>query len=325
MPYKNWIKYSLITGVNVVLFYYLHTWFQSSIHWESLKKAILYIPREAILLALTMGIIQLLFYGSRLSYLIDKGFKSSFWIVCYGFGANNILPFRIGDILKIYFARKFFNVSATKLFFVKVMEKFFDLLLLFFIGIGALFFGAIVIGKTPLVLVSTLLLVVFGISIIGMVLIRRDIKWMVRLRNYGIINHCLSMFEEVVSNPSIKKAMGVTVIIWMITVVIIYVYYKLALPDFKIGWNDAFALVFVTTLSLGIPSTPGGIGVFEAAAVFYLTKFLLVPAEQALATAVVLHLLFALPQIILMMGAIVATRGITRNFKSDTPREHLIK
>ena len=108
--------------------------------------------------------------------------------------------------------------------------------------------------------------------------------------------------------PAKKKAIGISAIIWISTVAMMYIFYTLALPGFDIGWNDALALVFVTTISLGIPSAPGAFGVLETAVVFYLTKFMGVSADQSLATALVLHLLIAGPQIILMFSAMVIAR-----------------
>jgi glycosyltransferase 2 family protein len=303
---KKVVKYGLIIALNAVFFGYLYRWFQESISWDAFIRAIFYIPYTAIFSAFTMGLMILFFYAARLAYLSGKGLHSSFWVVSYGFGTNNILPFRIGDILKLYFARKYFNFSAAKLLFIKVMEKFFDLTLLFFIGGGAVFFEVITIGSEFLALILFTLIAVLVSSVTIIVLIRRETKWLIWIRRYDVFNHLLNIFEEVVTNLSIKKALGVTIIIWIMTVVMMYAYYNLALPDFKIGWGHAFSLVFVTTLSLGVPSSPGALGVFEAAVVLYLTSFLSVPAEIALASALVLHLLLALPQIALMVVAVIA-------------------
>jgi len=80
------------------------------------------------------------------------------------------------------------------------------------------------------------------------------------------------------------------------------------LPGISFHYSDVLALVFVTSLSLGIPTVPGAVGVFEATVVFYLSAFLNVAAEEALACAIILHLCIAVPQIGLMMIAPLATK-----------------
>ena len=308
MPYSKQLKFGLMIIANAVLFYFLYQWVQHSISWDTFKVAILDMPLSAVMTALIIGIILMFMYGQRLAYLIGREFNSCFWIVSYGFGANSILPFRIGDALKLYFARRYFAVSAAKLLFIKVMEKFFDLAFLLVIGILALLFGAIAVGKGPLIMITGLLIMVMLATLIAVLLIRRDTRFMMRLRQYALLDHFFNMFEEALNSPAKKKAVVVSAIIWVTTVIMIFIFYTLALPKFYFGWSDALALVFVTTISLGIPSAPGALGVFEAAIVFYLTRFVDVPAAQALATALVLHLLIALPQIVLMIAAVIVAR-----------------
>ena len=142
------VRYSVLVTINIVLFYYLVLWFRDSIRWTEFEEAILYIPAPAMLIALILGVLTLGAYGKRTALLVDKDFEPSFWIVTFGFGANNVLPFRLGDALKVYFARKNFKVSATKLIFVKVMEKSFDLSAVLIIGYIVLMAGVVAIKQT---------------------------------------------------------------------------------------------------------------------------------------------------------------------------------
>lgn len=308
---KQQLKFVLMALVNLVIFYFLYQWLLNSVNFLDFKRSLLHIPVEAISIALFLGLLSLLFYGLRLSCLIDKTFSTSFWIVCYGFGANNILPFRMGDVLKLYFARKYYQVPATKLVFVKIMEKMFDLSFLLLIGGLALLLGVAVIeGKHVMLVAAVLIVMTLGFFLV-LFLLRRDFQVMVWLRKNLLISRLLRHFEEVIMNPALKRAMLITAVIWLVTVVMMFAYYSLALMDYQLGVNDALALVFITTLSLGLPSAPGGLGVFEAGTVFYLSKFVDVPADLALAVALVLHLIVALPQIFLMFAAIIASRLTT--------------
>jgi|GEM_PF-6081168 len=306
MHYKNTAKYIVLTLGNLVFFYYLYLWFQSNIHWDSFIKAFFEIPLSAIFTVLLLGISTLGFYAERLSCLIGKKRDICFWVVSFGFGANNIFPFRIGDILKLFFARKYFHISAAKLLFVKVMEKFFDLSALLVIGaLAVLLFGAVAVKHDYLVWIAAFLVACLGITFMAVAIMQSESKWVKAIRKNNQINDICILFHEVISNPAIKRSLYATVIIWVVTVFMMYMYYRLTLQYFQVGLYDVLSLVFLTTMSFGIPAAPGGVGLFEAAIVFYLTKFVGVPTEKSLATALVLHFLLAFPQIIFMLFAII--------------------
>ena len=309
MPVAKQVKLAIVVGLNLVLFYFLYRWVQTSIRWEQFSNAFLETPVAAILVALVVGLFLLVLYGLRLGCLIDRPLSQTFWIICYGFGANNLLPFRIGDALKLYFAKRRYEVSMTRLLLVKVMEKFFDLFFLLVIGLLALFLGVIAVSQASLLLIFGLLIAVVVGAALVILLIGRNYGWLESLRRHPLVDHFFVVFEEVIRSPSKKQALLISVAIWILTVAMMKVFYAQALPGYEIAWRDALALVFVTTITLGLPSAPGAIGVFEAAIVFYLSGIVGVPAEQALASAVVLHLIVAVPQILFMLIAAIGARG----------------
>ncbi len=54
-------------------------------------------------------------YGVRLSLLMSVPFCKVFYVckafyVSIGYGLNNILPFRLGDIFKIYVKKRFYGI-----------------------------------------------------------------------------------------------------------------------------------------------------------------------------------------------------------------------
>lgn len=302
----TYIKYGLMVLVNLVFFYYLYMWVEISINWLDLKEALVSVPDSAIAWVLILELVALGLYGLRLATLIEQRLLISFWIVVFGFGANCILPMRLGDVAKLYYARRYYCVSATKLLFVKMMEKFFDLSFLLAIGFIPIILGGIVIEQIYLLVISLSLVAGLIVAMIAINMIRRDHRWVTKMRHYKSLNHFINMFEEVTASRFLKKSLLITMVIWLLTIAMMYFYYKIALGQYQIGWYDAFALVFITSLSLGIPSSPGGLGVFEAGIVIYLTNVIGVSPEQALATALIFHLLLVIPQIILMLGSMLA-------------------
>jgi glycosyltransferase 2 family protein len=317
MPHKKLFQYGLVIAANLILFYLLCQWYQKNIHWQELFLALQLISGSAIMAALVLGIGILTLYGQRLAYLLNhktkRPFWPSFWIISYGFGANNILPFRIGDALKIHFAKKYFNVPVTRLLLVNVMEKFFDLLALLIIGVWVAIIGSMAINKIHLLVIAAALALLLCGVILILALIQRDVAWVKNFRKHERIKNFITIFETLISNPNLIWVFCLTICIWAMTIGTMLVYYTIVFPNIDISLVDALALVFLSTLSLGIPSAPGSLGVFEAAVVFYLSTFLKIPAADALACAIVLHLVQAMPQILLMFASIVAGKWCYKN------------
>lgn len=324
MQHKRAYRYGLVIAVNIVLLYLLYRWYQQNIHWHEFAHALQTVPRTGVVAALVFGICILALYGQRLAYLLNQNttvpFWPSFWIISYGFGANNILPLRIGDGLKVYFAKKYFGISVTRLVLVKVMEKFFDLTALLFIGLWIAIIGSVAVDKVHLMGMAAFLTLLFCGAFIAAALAQRDILWISRLRRLEHVDHAIGTFQVVITNPALKQVLGMTFGIWAMTIGAMFMYYTLVFPDVNIRLVDILALVFLTALSLGIPSVPGALGLFEAAVVFYLNTFLKIPAVDALACALVLHLVQAVPQIALMMVAMLAGRWWRRNHMTTQPQ-----
>lgn len=308
MNIKKTAKYVVMIGLNVAFFYYFIVWLNESIQWEQVGAAFRQVPHAAIAFSLTFNLLILYFYGKRLACLVSQSFAAGFWISVYGFGANNVLPFRLGDLLKLYHAKKYYHISTTKLIFVKITEKLFDLGFLFLVGGGAFLGGGFFINEKYLGVIA-LFLIVAALSVTFLLYtISRRGRLIDVITGHRRLNHFYKKILEIKNNGDVVAALKISGIIWLMTTLIFYGFFRLALPDVSIGYSDALALTFITALSLGIPSTPGALGVFEAAVVFYLTTFLHVDTEHALATAVLMHLAMVIPQILLMVAAMVKVK-----------------
>jgi uncharacterized membrane protein YbhN (UPF0104 family) len=89
----------------------------------------------------------------------------------------------------------------------------------------------------------------------------------------------------------------------------------------ELGYDAAVLVVVATTFSLVIPALPTSVGVFEAATLVSLRPFG-VEDSQALACAVVLHVLSFLPFIV---AGLVALRlhAVARDTRAEPVRKHL--
>ncbi|CAL7963067.1 glycosyltransferase 2 family protein [Gammaproteobacteria bacterium] len=300
---KKTIKIIFFAIVNIVFFYILYLWIKRNIHIHELLFAIKQSSLFSLLLCLLISLFILVLYGKRLALLVVEPVKKAFPVVCIGFGLNNFIPFRLGDALRVYFAKKVYGFSITKMIVASFVEKYLDFLCVLICAL-VLFFakGAIVNEK---MFYGALILLVFMIVaawICGyFVFYENKIKsYFVK---YQIVGKVVSALENFFSNKNHSNIIGYTIAIWFCTWLVFYLYCKLNIHEHSFFWVDAFALVIITTASFAFPTVLAGIGVFESGMVFYLIKFVGLGPEQALALALMLHLIICVPQM-LLTGAI---------------------
>jgi len=304
------LKWALLLVINGVIFYFLHRWFTQNIDLGALRQAFTLIPLSAVMVALIGGILLLLAYGWRVSLLLQHPLRPATEITVYSFGLNILLPFRLGDIASLYYARRHYGVSASQLLVIKVIEKSLDLATVGIIGACVIIMGLEAVHKDSLATVTILV----TCALIGgaTVFIANHQEWRIMqwLMNPPIISSLITHFLETLLRPNKIQIFLVTLMVWLLSIAIVRGFFMLALPAGSVSWLDAATLTFLTTFSLGIPSSPGAIGVLEAVIVFYVTKFMQVDAEVALASALCFHLCMSSPH--LLLTGIIALKNAYR-------------
>jgi uncharacterized protein (TIRG00374 family) len=109
-----------------------------------------------------------------------------------------------------------------------------------------------------------------------------------------------------------KNILGVgvyTLLIWVFTVMIFFIFFKQSLDSIEFSLFDAVCLTLCTTLSLAVSTLPSSIGLFEAGVVYYLNEIKGVDQNTALALALVFHLLILLPQLVCMSYFLISKHG----------------
>ena len=300
MSIKPSLRLSIIVLINVFIFYVIFYWAKDNINVDLLLTSLRNIRLTPVILAFTIGCILLLVYAKRLSFIIAKSTQDSFKIVTISFGANNLLPFRLGDGIALIYAKKILNISMAKLLIGKVLEKYLDLCFVLLVGLFALTYNVFDSGlkdriwSNVFLIGAVLLFISFAITLLS----RK--RWLIeKLTSIGPIGQLFSQFRELRNSVKLTKVLLFSMLIWAFTVIQVYLFFDVYFYDSNFGLSDAFVIVFITSISLGIPSAPGGLGLFEAAIVFYLSTFLKITVEDALVAAFILHLIMAVPQIIL--------------------------
>lgn len=243
-----------------------------------------------------------------------------------GYFFNYILPARAGEAAKVIALHRDTGTPKAETVGTVVIERVFDvialLVLLFaaypllpsvaWLDTAALFAGVVLVALSALVYV----LVRYEERAV-----RTLLSPLRRIRGGAIADRV----EPAVANGTrglvalrdpwvAARAMGLTLVSWMTLAAA----YWIAMEAFALGLDaEAGVLVIVAiNLSLILPSSPAGLGVFEAATVVALNAFD-VPQSEALSYALVLHALDIAPA--LLIGAVILGPAALRHRRRAAP------
>ncbi len=238
-------------------------------------------------------------------------FKSLFPTLVIGFMANNVTPLRLGEFFRAHLNGKKEGISRSASLGTIILERLFDGMAMLLILGGSIFLrhsASTPISKnieTPAQLASF----VFGtafLTFFAMILFKKQTTQII---NY-LISHappkyhsplekiCHTFLDGLQILQNIKETFLVLVFslaAWTCEFTAFFLVaagFQLA-PD-PIHYNSAALLMAITNLGLMVPSTPGGLGIFEGIGVTLLTIYQ-IPSHTALAYIVTVHMLVFLP------------------------------
>jgi len=230
---------------------------------------------------------------------ISKLFSS----VMIGFMANNILPVRLGEIVRAYSIGKMENISKSSAFATVVIERVIDVFFMLFLFLLLLFlinFPEELVRGTYYILIFILFVLIFLLFIMR----KRDFV-------LNLIEKILGSFPEKISKriqrtvDSFIKGLDffhnthhfipiifLTVLMWFLYMGSYY--FAFMAFDFFNGSYHEFLLAGVVLLVLGsiglmIPSAPGAIGTFHSFCILGLLVVGLKDNNQSAAYAVFIH------------------------------------
>lgn len=276
--------------------------------------AFLSVSTFVVITILSVNFLTLLFYSKRLSAILDKKFSTSFALVNLGYGLNTILPFRMGEIAKLFYAKTIFLIPASQFVVATFIEKILDVV---FLGLLLSFFLLFSVQEYINIKLLLLVLATLAGAVIFILMIRKSIG---KIQNKevwnGKIQHFLLAVDEYSKGHSIKKLMLLSALVWVSNILAIYITFNVLLPiDFPLV--HAVGLLIVLALAVAIPAAPAGLGLFEAGIVAYLVSVLHINNEVALMSAILFHLAVTFPQFITM----VAVLGFSK-FQKRQIHEH---
>jgi len=243
-------------------------------------------------------------------------FKRLFSALMIGTMANNVLPFRIGEIVRAFVIGKTEGVSRSASFASIVVERVIDVFTIFIIAAIVLFFYKTPTGTIPIPFKEIGLVIcvfIFLFFIITIFLIKKTSKTLKILKKIlsplplkyseKLIQIAESFIEglKIVKKKEYYFIISLTsILIWLLFVFEVYVLFlAFSLPtEHNIPFMASFIIVIVVTFAIMIPSSPGFIGTFHLICQKGLVLFS-IPESTALAYAVILHALSFLPTLLI--------------------------
>lgn len=270
-----------------------------------------------IVIALFMGTIIARTFAWRAILQEQVSWSKTFWTLNEGYLLNNVLPFRLGEL-----GRAFLLSGTTPLSFWEVLstimvERIFDIALLAGLllstvpfVVGADWAMQAALGAGGIVIVG--FVVLFAIASrpqFAQNLVKFFTKPWPRLTDFGLskIDAFLPGLAALTQFSRFLKVLFWMLLTWVTNVgwyvVLLYAF----IPDAEPLW--AAFTVGIVALGVSVPSSPGYVGVFEAATVAALALFN-INESVALAYAVTGHSIYLI--ITILLGGI----GLTRDGQS---------
>ncbi len=260
--------------------------------------------------ALLVVVFDYIFMGLRLAVSAGEGVS---WAVAtngavMGVGMNNILPAKAGELTKVLYLCRKTPLSMGQALGSVFWERFADLnTLLAFTGF------AVFIARPGQMAGTVAAVAVFSLwAGVGFVCFapkkaKSLIQW-VPFEKLRLV--CTDAVEQIRSRANVGFLWRMGVLSFFIWIFYgLQAFFLLLSLDITLTLVQALVVFLVGAGSMGIPSTPGGAGVFEAGVVAILT-FYGISHEQALAFALVWHMVILIPSLVYAL-MVFARTGIS--------------
>lgn len=252
---------------------------------------------DAIALIVTT-LLSLLGYGAmalRMNFL--SGFTCGNWVGLKAFvlsmAVNNVVPAKLGELAKAFYLRKECGYSLSQSISMVFWERFFDLNAILAMGLLVAFHFKLKMAFFPLAVgVGSIWACLFFVR-----------KWPEKAERL-IALVPVARLREFIYEVKLQLVHGVTLrYLIFLGVYTALVWALYAIPTFlTIAWvaglqltmGQILAVFILSALGMAMPSSPGSVGVFEAAVIFGLGLFK-VDKELALAIGLVIHMMQYIP------------------------------
>jgi uncharacterized membrane protein YbhN (UPF0104 family) len=239
-----------------------------------------------------------------------------------GFLANNVLPLRVGELIRSYVLAREHRIAPAAVIGTVVIERVIDSWMVLCLGLGALWLAGDAGGSWRRGLLG--LLPLAALPLAGLVWwrlapaqVRGLVAWALRPLPETTARFALAQFDRVGEGLGALRGGShlfwiavQTLAIWLVanTVPVLAGFWSLGLefPTRLDTWVAGWVTLAAVAIAVALPSAPGFFGVYHSACRLVLERFGF-PAETAVAAGTLMHAVFWLTTCAL---GLVALRGV---------------
>jgi uncharacterized protein (TIRG00374 family) len=218
-----------------------------------------------------------------------------FWPMVIGFFANNVLPLRMGELVRAHISGTKFKISRTASLGTILLERICDTLsFLTTFLVASLFYpfphymekGAWLLGGSCLLVIAVLILIRLHEETFYALLTKSPLPtgWKTRIRD--VTSHFVHSTSGITQPRYVIEAMLLSLVIWVIEGTFLYLMAQAFVVDLR--YAGAFFLLLALGLSVTLPQAPGYVGTYELFGVTALT-LLGIPKAQGLPVVLAIH------------------------------------
>lgn len=231
--------------------------------------------------------------------------RAFFSATLIGFMANNLLPLRMGELVRAYALAHLTRVPVSTAFATAMLERVWDALM-----IAVLLVGTLSSFPLPPWLARTNL-VILGMGVVSLLggwwLVRQgagSFSWLPP-RLATVVGHFVGGLSVLRSVPLIVLTALLSLAVWLAEVA--YYWVLLRACGFALPLQAALMMTVLTVFGAALPAAPGFVGTFQYATVLALS-FFSVSKEEALGFSIIAHLAQLVPVTIAGLIALVRAR-----------------
>ena len=245
----------------------------------------------------------------RWRYLLNPMQKISslrlFPVVVIGYMANNVLPVRMGEVVRSYVLGRRENVSKTAALATIVVERIMDgVTMLLFLSVASLFVSL----SNDVAGIERAAAVVFLVAILAFFVVAHSRVWMKRLEAFGlrfvpgpIKPKVAGLADSFIDGLQVLRQWRDLIMVVLLSIVAwsceagMYWLVSLAFKDMNLSAAAVFMTLAVANLATLVPSTPGYVGPFDAAGKSVLEGIFKVSTNLAASYILLLHAALYVP------------------------------
>jgi glycosyltransferase 2 family protein len=322
---KNW-KVWIGVLVSLAFIYMAFGNIDWSALWESISSVDLFKASLSMLIVAAMLILRGYRWGLFLKPIETVGLVPLFWSTCIGFGLNNVLPARLGEVGRALSIHRKTRVGFAAGFGSIVVERLYDTFAILFLFVLCLAFMdmnqmAEMFGRSQLE-IAAFLGAMSAILLAGVLLLKWQTDRMLWVARFFLpiilpktwrdkfidgLRNFISGLTQSTSFSDVLKILAISMGLWAISgytvwLVVDACHVTLTVPQ-------TVVVLMAMVMAVAIPAAPGYVGTYHLLASKAIVLVTGLPWEQALAIATVIHAANYIPQTALGLAA-VAYEGI---------------